>query len=549
MTSKLRILLCGLALSCPVLFSDLAAQGSTEKPALIVGIVVDGMRYDYIERYWNLLSEGGLKRLIRQGTVYTDASVPFLLADEGSSHAALSTGAPPAINGIIADRWYNRLRRETESCTGDYLARAIGTDNPKAKNSANRLLSNTIGDQLILASSYKSRVVSISFRPSPAILLEGHLPGSAYWFDPQSGNWVTSSQYANTLPEWVVNFNSRNTAGNYMSREWQPLLAENLYEGCPPDDNDLEIGYYNQFKTFPYKLNRIRKESLGQDNEILGMTPYGNSMTTDFATTAMVEENLGKDQWTDLLWISYTPLFQITKLFGPDSREVADALLRLDMDLQRLLYQIEETVGKDKYLVFLTSSHGAVMNPQYSHALNLPGGFFRYHNAVALLNSYLTAIYGEGDWIENYTNHQVYLNETLIDQKQLSFGLIQDQTARFLTHFEGVARAIPADRLLSGQVTSPWDRFVQNSYNPDRTGDILVVLQPGWIEEENIDSDSRSPYSYDTHIPLIWYGWKVPRQSVSRPVTLIDIAPTLAHILNIPAPSGSTGAILPELTR
>jgi hypothetical protein len=525
------------------------AQATGEKPAMVVGIIVDGMKYEWIEHYWSLFGEGGIKKLIKQGTSYSDASVPFLFADVGSSHASISTGAPPAINGIVSENWYSRLRREPVNCTKDFLSRSIGGNNGNAKHSASQLLSNTIGDQLILSSNYSSKVISVSFRPEPAILLEGHLPGSAYWFDAPSGNWITSSQYANILPEWVTNFNSRNSAAHYLTRDWELLLAENLYSGCPPDDNGLETGFYNQFKTFPYSLSRIRRESLGQDNEIIGMTPFGNTLTTDFALAAFLEEGLGKDQSTDILWVSYTAIDRITKLFGPDSREVADALLRLDMDLQRLIYQIEETLGKDKALIFLTSTHGASMDPDYSRALNLPGGFFRYRNAVSLLNSFLGAIYGEGNWVETYVKNQLYLNETLIDQKNLSFTLIQDQAARFLTHFDGVARAIPADRLIKGEVTSLWGDMVQNSFNPDRTGDIILILQPGWIDEENTDSDSRSPYSYDTHIPMIWYGWKTSKQTIHRPVTILDIAPTLSGILNITAPSGATGKILFDLIK
>jgi predicted AlkP superfamily pyrophosphatase or phosphodiesterase len=529
--------------------SDSWAQVPEAKPNLIVGIVVDGMNYDWIEKYWNLLGEGGIKKLIKQGTNYSDASIPFLLADAGSSHASISTGAPPAIHGIVSENWYSRLRREPINCTKDFLARSIGSSGVNAKHSPNLLLANTIGDQLILATNYKGKVISVSFDPEPAILLEGHIPGCAYWFDTPSGNWITSSQYANTLPDWVTKFNARNSASQYLSRDWDLLLAENLYAGCPPDDNDLETGFYNQFKTFPYKLNRIRRESLGQDNEILGMMPFGNTLTTDFATNAILVEELGKDQVTDLMWISYTAINKIVKRFGPDSREVADALLRLDMDLQRLIYQIEETIGKDKVLIFMTSTHGSAMDPDYSKALNLPGGFFRYRNAIALLNSYLSAIYGDGNWVEYYVNHQVYLNETLIDQKNLSFSLVQDQASRFLTHFDGVARAIPSDRLLSGAVTSPWGDLLQNSFSPDRSGDLTIILQPGWIEEENSDSGSGSPYAYDTHVPLIWYGWKVPKQMISRPVTLLDIAPTLAHLLNISSPAGATGKILLDLIK
>lgn len=546
---KHRLLLALMILSGPWVFLSSFAQAPADKPALIVGIVVDGMKYDWIERYWNRFGEGGIKKLIRQGTNYTDTSVPFLLADAGSSNASISTGAPPAIHGIVSENWYNRLRREQQNCTQDFLAKSVGGNNGNGKHSANQLLANTIGDQIILSSDYRGKVVSVSFAAESAILLEGHIPGSAYWFDAPTGNWITSSQYANKLPEWVNNFNARNAAGHYLTRDWDLLLADNLYTGCPPDDNDLETGYYNQFKTFPYKLSRIRRESLGQDNEILGMMPFGNTLTAEFATAALLEEGLGKDQETDLLWISFTAINQITKLFGPDSREVADALLRLDMDLQRLIYQIEETIGKEKALIFLTSTHGSSMDPDYSRALNLPGGFFRYRNAIALLTSYLSALYGDGNWIEYYVNHQVYLNETLIDQKNLSFPIIQDQASRFLTHFDGVARAVSADRLLTGEVTSPWGDLVQNSFNPDRTGDIILILQPGWIEEANTDSDSRSPYTYDTHVPLTWYGWKVSRQTINRSVTLLDIAPTISHVLNISSPAGATGKILHDLVK
>jgi predicted AlkP superfamily pyrophosphatase or phosphodiesterase len=547
MRMNMKFLLTLAVIAGPHFSLNAFSQASSEKPALIVGIVVEGLKYDWIERYWDLFGEGGIKKLIRQGTSYTDTSVPFLFADAGSSSASISTGSPPAIHGIVAENWYNRLRREDTHCTRDFLARAIGTTNGNSKHSANQLLANTVGDQLILSSNYKGKVISVSFKPEPAILLQGHIPGSAYWFDAPSGNWITSSQYANMLPSWVNSFNARNSASHYLTRDWDLLLADNLYAGCPPDDNDLETGFYNQFKTFPYKLTRIRKESLGQDNEILGMMPFGNTLTTDFATAALLEEGLGRDPVTDLLWISYSAINQITKLFGPDSREVADALLRLDMDLQRFLYQIEETVGKDKTLVFITSTHGAAMDPDYSKALNLPGGFFRQPNAMALLNSYLTAIYGDGNWIESYVSHQLYLNETLIDEKNLSFALIQDQVSRFLTHFDGIARAITADRILAGEVTNPWGDLIQNSYQPDRTGDIVLILQPGWIEDRNSDSNSGSPYSYDTHVPLTWYGWKVPVQTINRSVSLLDIAPTLSNILNISAPAGATGKILYDL--
>ncbi len=518
-----------------------------DRPALVVGIVVDGMKYEWIDKYWNLFGEGGLKKLVRQGITFSDVAVPFLMADIGSSHAAISTGAPPALNGIVSARWYSRIGRTEVHCTDDFLVRTIGSTVVTGRHSPKQLLTPALSDVLLLSSSNKSRVVSVSLMPEASVLLAGHLQASCYWFNQPEGNWVTSSYYKDQLPAWVSQFNQRNSSGNLMTREWNLLLADNLYECCPPDDNPFETGFYNQFKTFPYKINRLRRQGLSQDYEILTQVPFGNTLTTDFAITALLEENLGKDQHPDILWISYTAINRLNQLFGPDSREVADALLRLDMDIQRLIYQVEESVGREKSLFVLSSTHGTSRDPDYSRFMKLPGGYFRYRNAMALLNSYLTAIYGEGTWIDNYINHQVYLNERIIEEKKIPFLEIQDQAARFLTHFEGVARAIPSDRFITGALTQAWGDLFQNSFHPDRTGDLVLILQPGWIEENNSDSDSGSPHSYDRQVPLIWYGWGLKAGIYERPVTILDIAPTLARILRISRPEGSAGKPLVEL--
>lgn len=538
-------------ISMTLIFGHPAARGqelaAPERPSLIVGIVVDGMKSEWIDKFWNLFGEGGFKKLVRQGARYTDVNVPFLLADLGSSTASISTGAPPALHGIVSEKWFNRLTREEIQCTGDFHVKSVGTVELASRQSPGNLLAPTIGDCLIQSSGFTGLTVSVSLSPEASILLGGHLSNACYWHDMSSGSWVTSSHFRNELPTWVVQFNQRNTSANYLTREWDLMLADNLYKACLPDDNQFETGFFNQFRTFPYKMNRLRKESLSQDYEILHKVPYGNSLVTDFAITACLSERLGKDANPDILWISYTVINELNLLFGPDSREVADAMLRLDMDIQRLIYQTEESVGKNNTLIFLTSTHGTAADPDYSRALKLPGGFFRYRNAMALLNSYLSAIYGDGNWIESYINHQVYLNEALIDQKKESFQVIQDQASRFLTHFEGVARAIPADRLINGALTQSWGDLVQNSYQPDRTGDILIILQPGWIEEDNHDSDSGSPYPYDRQVPLVWYGWKVRPALIERPVSILDIAPTIARSIMIARPEASTGSPLTEI--
>jgi len=518
-------------------------------PALIVGVVVDGMKADWVDRYWHLLGEGGIKKLFTQGLSFSEATVPFLMADIGSSHASISTGATPALHGIVSSKWHNRISREEINCTSDHTARPVGSTSFQGRHSPRYLLTPTINDVLLLATNNRSKVVTVSLQPESSVLLAGHRPSSCFWFNTSDGTWITSNHYMNQLPPWVNQYNQRNMAGNYTTREWNLLLADNLYGMTVPDDNPFETGFYNQFRTFPYKMSRLRRESLSQDFDILTKVPFGNTLVTDFAMAAMLEENLGKDEHPDILWISFTAINQLNLLFGPDSREVADALLRLDMDIQRLIYQVEETVGRDRSLIFLTSTHGTSRDPDYNKSLKLPGGYFRYRNAMALLNSYLTAIYGEGDWIEHYINLQVYLNEALIDRKEIPFLDLQEQAARFLTHFEGVSRAIPADRLVTGGITQSWGDLLQNSFHPDRTGDLILILQPGWIQEDNTDSGSGSPHSYDRQVPLVWYGWGINPGICDKPVTILDIIPTLCRILKVPKPDGAVGKIIPEILR
>jgi len=514
------------------------------RPKLVVGIVADPMGYDWIAKYWDYFGTGGIKKLVNQGASFENASLDHYLAGTSTSPASLATGASPYQHGIIADSWYNRLRQEEERSTKDYIERTIGSNSQHGRNSARRLLTPTFGDALKNSSSKESKVISISLMANAAVMMAGHLADGCYWFDPSSGNWITSSAYTQSLPDWVVEFNNKSLTDQLISEDWELLLNESEYSQCLPDDQEFEQGLYEGFTEFPYNLQRMKRASLSRDYEVLLNSPAGNTITTDLAIEAINSEKLGNDDDPDLLMVSYSAISGLISHYGPESREVMDAVLRLDIEISRLLTVLEEQLGKDKVLVFFTATHGSSWNVDHASNLGLPSGRFRSRNAIALTNSYLSAIYGENQWIESYLHQQLYLDQTLVDQKKISLPEMQEKAARFLNQFEGVANALPSDRMINTSIVNPEGSIIQNSFYPSRSGDISIVLKPGWIEDGDQVSDFHSPYPYDTRIPLIWWGMDISFSTIQEYVSIQDIAPTLIRILRISFPISGTGKSL-----
>ena len=529
-------------------FSGKAAgqtNGMTAK--LVVGIVADPMGYDWIDKYWEYLGPGGLKTLVNEGASFQGAELNHFLAGTGPSHASLSTGSTPYQHGIIGDVWYNRLRKEETESTYDYLVKTIGSNSRYGRHSPKQLLTPTLGDALKNSVFPDSRVISISLKPEAAILMGGYLADGCYWFDPASGNWISSSAYMDQLPDWVTSYNNKSRPDELISNDWKLLLPESSYQYCNPDNQEYEFGFYNNFHEFPYNLSRLKKESLSQDYEILLDVPAGNTLTTEMALAAFFNENLGLDNDPDLLLVSYSAISSLVNKFGPESREVMDAILRLDTEIANLLKAIEEKLGKEEVLLFFTGTHGSSWNVDHARSQGLPAGRFRSLNAVALTNSYLSALYGENQWIENYLNQQVYIDQTLVDQNNLSLPEVQEKAARFLNQFDGVASAMPSDRMINSSLVNHQGSLMQNTFYPSRSGDILIVLMPGWIEDGEQVADYSSPYSYDIRIPLIWWGMDISRKTIQTEARIQDIAPTIIQALRITYPISGTGKSLLHL--
>ncbi|GAB3541814.1 alkaline phosphatase family protein [Pontibacter brevis] len=515
------------------------------KPKLVVGIVVDQMRYDYLYRYWDKYGNSGIKKLVTQGFNFKNNQYSYVPTYTGPGHASVYTGSVPAINGIIGNNWYNRQQNKMVYCVEDETVNTVGSASTAGKMSPANLLTTTITDELRLATNMGSKVIGVALKDRGAILPAGHLGNTAYWFDSPSGNWITSTFYRNDLPQWAQEFNNQKYPDKHLSQPWNTLLPIEQYTESTADNMPWEEALPGeQEPVFPHNIPAIREK----DYELLRSIPAGNTITKDFALAALRGENLGKGTYTDFLAISFSTIDYIGHKFGPNSVEAQDALLRLDSELAELIQEIEDEVGKGEVLFFLTSDHGAAQVPAFLQTMNIPSGVATSGTIRDSTEAYLDKMYGNGAWVERYTNQQVYLNRKLIDSKKLDIADVQQRVANYIMRFEAVMRAVPATVLQGTSWNQGMMARVENGYNAQRSGDVIVLLQPGWFEGYgNGKGTTHGSYSnYDTHVPLIWYGWNVKPGESTAPTEIADIAPTIAQWLYIQEPNGSVGRPLQE---
>jgi hypothetical protein len=403
-----------------------------------------------------------------------------------------------------------------------------------------------------MATNRKAKVFGIGLRESSAILSAGHAANAAYWFDNSTGTWMTSSYYIPALPEWVNDFNAMKFSDAYLNSTWNLLKPLNYYADCLPDSNSFEMGF-NNINYFPYDLKKLRSKNLfnfKNDYSLLRETPFGNSFTTSFAIRLIKNEHLGKGDATDYLSICYSATDYIGHRFGPSSVEMGDAILRLDDDIKNLLTFLNDSIGKKNVLIYFTAAHGISEIPAVLEKNRIPSGYFQQNQALQLLRSYLNAVYGEGDWVKGYSEKQIFLNRTLIEDARLSLDDVQKKVARFLVQFTGVQAAYPYSAFETNDFGTGNLKRIINNFSPQRSGDVIVILNPGWVEKESdYVTNYNSPYEYDSHVPLIWYGWTINRATVTRQVNMTDIAATLSTLCKVPYPNACTGEPMFELFR
>ncbi len=536
-----------------ILFNTVDAQVrrviAPEKPKLIVTIVVEQMRYDFLDRYYNEFGTDGFKKLLLEGSLYKNAHLNYMFTQSAPGYASLYTGATPSMHGIVADQWYKSLSNKKVDCTKNKKYKTVGSASQYGQHAPNKLITSTISDELKLVNN-KSKVISIGLDPQAAVISGGHLSDASYWLDQQTGKWISSAYYLDSLPSWVKKFNNNESYKKLLDRNWETLLNINRYSKSRSDTAKYETGFGVNNYTFPYDISKISNiKSNYPDYSILNTVPFGNTYTTDFAIQTIVNEKLGNDAHTDFLMLNYTPTKNISNRFGPLSVEVEDTYLRLDKEISQLLNFLEQEIGKQNVLVILTSNHGVAYAQKYLEERKIPAGNFKSIYSIALLKSYLNASYGKGDWVKLYYNQQIYLNRILIEDSKLDLEEVQQKVVDFMIQFDGIANAVSSTTLMRSEFNKGIFEKMQNSFNQRRSGDVMLNLKPGWLEDITYTSSSNSPYVYDTHIPLIWYGWRIKRQEISEDVNITDIAPTISFLLNIGKPNGSTGRSLNGLLK
>lgn len=542
---KAGILLLSLWLAAGAGYAQKKKKSKTlDRPKLVVGIVVDQMRYDYLYRFWDKYSDGGFKRLMNEGFNFRNNHYNYVPTYTAPGHASVYTGTTPAMHGIVGNDWYNRNTGRNIYCTEDKSVKTVGSNTTAGEMSPANLLATTITDELKLATNRQSKVIGVSLKDRGSIIPAGHVADAAYWFDGTNGNMITSTFYMQELPAWVKAFNDRKLGDQLLSQPWNTLLPIEQYTESTTDDQPFEGTYKGEDKpVFPHNVPALR----GNNYELIRSTPFGNTYTREFAVAAIQAEQMGKDDVTDFLAISFSSPDYVGHQFGPNSIEVEDNYLRLDRELAELLSFLDKNIGKENVLVFLTADHAAAHNPTFLKQLRIPAGTTSSRAVADSLKNHLNAKFGKAEWVSSMINQQVYLNHSLIESKKADLVAIQEETARFLQHFPGVLRVFTANAVVRSHWEQGLGQLIENGYMPYRSGDVMITLQPGWYEgygSEPKGTTHGTAWSYDTHVPLLWYGWQVPAGETVAWSNITDIAPTIAAWLHIQEPSGSTGRAL-----
>ena len=523
-----------------------AVKNPVKRPKLVVGIVVDQMRWDYLYRYYDRYSPtGGFKRMINQGFSCENTFINYAPTVTAPGHACLYTGSVPAIHGIAGNEWFDAKAIASVYCVADTTVQGTGTTAFAGRMSPRNMLTTTITDELRLATNFRSKVIGISFKDRGAVLPAGHSGNAAYWYESATGKFISSTYYMQNLPQWVTDFNDKKYPDQYFKTGWNTLYPINTYTQSTADDQKWEGKPFGaEQKGFPYKLDHfIGSKNYGS----LTGTPYGNSLTRQMAIAAIDAEQLGKDSITDFLAVSFSTPDYIGHTFGPNSIEAEDGFLRLDKDLGELLNHLDKKVGKGQYLVFLSADHGAAHAGGFSKNYKVPGGYVQFSALEKGLDSVLRNKHGNYKFIAASDNYQIYINHKLIDSLKLNKNDVYKTVTDYLGDHPDVNNAFAFDDLMTTSLPGPLKNQLINGYHSKRSGDIQIILNPGYMSGGTTGTTHGSWNPYDSHIPLLWFGWNVKPGKTNRETYMTDVAPTIAAMLRIQMPSGNIGTVIEEV--
>ena len=488
-------------------------QGSQlSRPKLVVGLVVDQMRWDYLYRYFDRYGETGFKRILNEGFSCENTYINYVPTVTAIGHSTVYTGTVPAIHGIAGNSFIMQENGYSMYCTEDTTVTTVGAGGRGGEMSPRNLLSSTVTDELRMSNNFQSKVIGISLKDRGAILPGGHFANAAYWMDDATGNWISSTYYMQELPQWVSDFNKRGLVTKYLQGDWHPLYPINSYTQSLPDNNPYESRFNGMDTTvFPVQTSKLMDRN---GPVLIKTTPFGNTITLEMAREAIKQERLGKNGQgiTDFLAVSLSSTDYIGHHFAVNSAKVEDAMLRLDRDLGLFLQYLDLEVGKGQYTIFLTADHGAAHNAKYYMDMKGHGGFLNTSAMKSDLNQLLKETFGEANLVISLTNYQVHLNNKVIWSKKLDEGKMRNLIVRYLKGVKGIAFVADLDRVSEAAIPQMLRERMVNGYHMKRSGAIQFVPEPQHFTGMRLTGTSHSVWNpYDARIPLLWMGWGIPK--------------------------------------
>lgn len=540
-TTKISNFIMMAFLGCCSIYSVSAQQASAigvQRPKLVVGIVIDQMRWDYLYRYQKRYTDGGFKRLLNEGFSCENTVIPYVPSVTAIGHTCIYTGSVPSIHGIAGNNFVKN--GEKVYCTDDDTVKPVGSNSEAGLMSPRNLWVTTIGDEMKIASNGRAKVVGVALKDRASILPAGHNPDGAFWFDDKSGNFITSTYYMNQLSKWVKAFNSKKLPEHYLSEKWNTLYPKDTYTESTSDENEYENGIKKGVKaTLPLNLPELYKK---YGYNIIRNTPFGNSLTFDMAKAAIDGEQLGADDETDLLTVSCSSTDYIGHQVGTHAVETEDTYLRLDKAIADFLSYLDAKVGKGNYLVFLSADHGAMNNARFLQDRRIPAGNWDDGVAAKKLNEVLAKEYpNTGDLVKTVMNYQVFFNREVIKNQHLDFAKIKQTVVDFLKEDSCVLYACDMEKTMTESIPEEVKYRIVNGYNRERSGDVQIVLKPNFYTHGMKGTDHGAWNLYDTHIPLVFMGWGIKHGATTKRTFMTDIAPTIGALIHVQAPNGCVG--------
>lgn len=514
------------------------------RPKLVVGIVVDQMRYDYLYRYYDQYTEGGFKRMMNEGFNCRNNHYSYALTVTAAGHASAYTGSVPAINGIVGNEWFDPIKKQEVYCVEDSTVTTVGSNNATVgKMSPRNLLTSTVTDQLRIATNFRSKTIGIAIKDRGSILPAGHAANAAYWFDSKTGNWVSSTYYMNDLPQWAKDYNAKKMPSEYLKKGWDLLLTADSYTQSSPDDVAWEGKLPGAKKpVFPYELAGLAGDAFG----VVTDTPWGNTITKEMAIEAIKGENLGKGKDTDFLAISFSSPDKIGHRVGPNAIEQQDDFLRLDREFAELFGFLDTWVGKGEYTVFLTADHGVVDVPGFAAAHKLPSGLVDRKVLTNSVTDALNEAFGKDKYVIATDNNQLYLDHDLLKKKKITVAEVTGVAREAALKVPGIADIIDLTDMGKAPLNTYQLELYKNNVNAKRSGDIQVLSLPGWFYGTSTGTSHGTPYNYDTQVPFVMFGWGIKKGETLRRTYVSDIAPTISSLLHILPGSGNVGNAVEE---